>query len=151
MGASCPDLPEPSADYPGPSIQFAACAYGGFQHKLCYTELTDDIQEFLAEVTPSALRQSANFHLAPKRDKYALTANPPRLVGELIDEACYRKKENCTGDGDRHQPGERHSPVEPTGHDFLPYATSYRHGSQSLFDAKEPPTARGKVPKVIQF
>ena len=33
--------------------------------------------------------------------------------GELIDEACYRKKENCTGDGDRHQPGERHSPVEP--------------------------------------
>ena len=39
MGASCPDLPEPSADYPGPSIQFAACAYGGFQHKLCYTEL----------------------------------------------------------------------------------------------------------------
>ena len=39
MGATCPDLPEPGADYPGPSIQFAACAYGGFRHEVCYTEL----------------------------------------------------------------------------------------------------------------
>jgi len=29
------------------------------------------------------------------------------LIAQAIDEACYRKKENCTGDGDRHQPGER--------------------------------------------
>ena len=54
------------------------------------------------------------------------------LIAKATDEACYRKKENCTGDGDRHQPGERHSPVVPTGHGVLPYATSYRHGSQSL-------------------
>ena len=73
------------------------------------------------------------------------------LIAQAIDEACYRKKENCTGDGDRHQPGDRHSPVEPTGHGFLPYATSYRHGSQSLCDAKSRHPEPGKLPKVIQF
>ena len=39
------------------------------------------------------------------------------LIAQAIDEACYRKKENCTGDGDRHQPGN----AKPTGHGFLPY------------------------------
>jgi hypothetical protein len=73
------------------------------------------------------------------------------LIAQAIDEACYRKKENCTGDGDRHQPGDRHSPVEPTGHGFLPYATSCRPGSQSLCHAKSRHPEPGKLPKVIQF
>ena len=44
------------------------------------------------------------------------------LIAKAVDEACYRQKENCSGDSDRYQPGERHSPVVPTGHRSLPYA-----------------------------
>ena len=44
------------------------------------------------------------------------------LIAKAVDEACYRQKENCSGDSDRYQPAERHSPVVPTRHRFLPYA-----------------------------
>ena len=107
---------------------------------------TDAVQEFLAEVTPSALRQAQIFtcpEVGQMRDRMRF--------GELIDEACYRKKENCTGDGDRDQPRERHSPVEPTGHGFLPYATSYRH-APSLFSTQKSRQLRGvKCQKSFSF
>ena len=51
----------PALTSPGRQFSFAACAYGGFQHKLCYTEPTDDVQEFLAEVAPSAHIQAQIF------------------------------------------------------------------------------------------
>ena len=50
------------------------------------------------------------------------------LIAKAVDEACYRQKENCSGDSDRYQPGERHSPVVPTGHGFLPYANANARG-----------------------
>jgi hypothetical protein len=42
-----------------------------------------------------------------------------KMIARLFDEACQRQKVDHAGDADRHQPGERHSPVEPTGHCFL--------------------------------
>ena len=38
----------------------------------------------------------------------------------LFDEACRRRKVDHAGDADRHQPSDRHSPIVPTGHQFLP-------------------------------
>ena len=69
MGATCPDLPEPGADYPGPSIQFAACAYGGFQHKLCYTELNRRCSGTSGRSDAIRATSRRKYSPAPKWDK----------------------------------------------------------------------------------
>jgi hypothetical protein len=56
------------------------------------------------------------------RDEYPFG----ELTAYAIDEARHRKKEDCSGDGDRRQPDGRHAPIAPTGHCFLPDATAYR-------------------------
>jgi hypothetical protein len=52
MGASCPDVPgTPVLTSRGRRFSFAACAYGGFQHNVRYTELPTPFGNFWRPAT----------------------------------------------------------------------------------------------------
>jgi hypothetical protein len=57
---------------------------------------------------------------SPLKGDASRTRPALNLIAQAIDQTCYWKKIESGSDGNHHQPGERHSPVIPTSHRFLP-------------------------------
>jgi hypothetical protein len=57
---------------------------------------------------------------SPLKGDASRTRPALNLIAQAIDQTCYWKKIESGSDGNHHQTGERHSPVIPTSHRFLP-------------------------------